>query len=54
MYTLNLCSLQTVVAQKSPTEKEKVLELGKIYRKQSTRPLTNYQKAINDEAGELA
>ena len=45
-FTGDCCSIE------SPTEKERVLELGKIYRKQSTLPLTNYQKAINDEAGE--
>ncbi len=33
---------------------ETVLEMAKIFKKESSRPLTNYQKQINYEAGMLA
>lgn len=45
------CFLSQDLALNDP---QKVVEMAKIYKKESSRPLSNYQKMINQVAGELA
>lgn len=37
-----------------PFDEEKVREAARIYKKKSSRPLSNYQKQVNEEAAQLA
>ena len=35
-------------------DEEEIVEGAKLYRKETARPLTDYQKRINEEAGKIA
>ena len=42
------------VSEDNPVARRSVIEMAKIYKKEENRPLSNYQKAINNTAGEIA